>query len=111
MRFRANDHCDWRRAENSVGFRIPAGLLEDAMSRGGERAKIRDGGTGDKGTAAFRREPENVEQPAQRYFFKQGRCRSGPPEPRILVPGGREPVGRDRNRKRATDHEPEKPRT
>jgi len=64
MRFRADDHCDWRCAEKSVGFRVPAGLLEDAMSRGGERAKIRDGGAGDKGAAAFTWEPEDVEQPA-----------------------------------------------
>src|SRR5437588_11656917 len=110
MRLRAYDHSNGRRAEKSVGFRVPAGLLENAMARGGERAKIRDGRTGDKGTAAFRREPEDVEQPAQRYFFKEGRCRSGPPEASVLVPGGREPVSRDRNGKRAADDESEKPR-
>ena len=64
MRFRGDDHGNRRSAEKSVGFGVPTGLFQDAVARGSERAKVRDGGAGDKGAAAFRREPEDVEQPA-----------------------------------------------
>ena len=80
------------------------------MARGCERAKVRNGSAGDKGAAAFGREAENVEQPAQRDLFEKGCCRSGAPESGVLVPSGRQPVGRDRNRKRAANDKPEESR-
>src|SRR3954464_15793835 len=110
MRFGADNYRNRGRTEKSVSFRIPAGLFEDAMSRGRERAKIRDGGAGDERATAFKRKPKNVEQPAQRDFLEQRCCWSGTPKTGVLVPGSREPVARNRNGERAADDEAEKAR-
>src|SRR5437588_9979476 len=101
MRFGGDDHSNRRRGEKSVGFRVPAGLLENAVARGGERAKIRDGGAGDKSTAAFRRKPEDIEQPAQRDLFEERSSGRGAIETGVLVPSPREPIGRECDRTRA----------
>src|SRR4051812_1211541 len=110
MRFLADDDRNRWRTEKSVAFRVPARLLEHAVPSRGERAKIGDGRAGNKGAAAFRREPEDVEQPTQRDLLEQGSCRSRAPKTGVLVPGSREPVTSDRNRKRATDDKAKEPR-
>src|SRR5437763_5970232 len=107
MRFRADDHCNRRCTEKSVRFRVPAGLLEDAVARGGERAKIRDRGAGDKSATRFGRKPQDIEQPAQRDLFEESSGRGGAVETGVLVPGAREPVGRERERERTADDESE----
>ena len=50
---------------------------------------------------------EQLAQPGERHLLHHRRARPGGDEARVLVPGRRQPVGRERRRQRAADHEAE----
>ncbi len=54
-----------------------------------------------------RRQSEQIEDPAGGHFFHDGGGRRHHPRERILVPGARQPVRRERGGQCAAGHEPE----
>jgi hypothetical protein len=86
MRLGAKDDRDGWSPEQAVGLDVPARLRQHGMTSRGERREIRDGRAGDKRTAAFDRQPQDIEEPQKGDFFAAGR------EPPITNPKKRGPA-------------------
>ena len=103
----ADEDAEPRRSLEAVAGEIPTGGGEHVVAGGGERSHVRQLAAGDEPGGDAVGQAEQLAQPGERDLLHDGRA--GPPatRPRVLVPGRRQPVGRERGRQRATDHEPE----
>ena len=103
----SGDHADRRRSGEAVCLGVVAGSLEHVVARGGKRRPVRHLAARHERERRLLGNPEQLLQPAPGDLFddRGGRGRQG--EPGVLVPDGREPVRRERDRERAADHEAE----
>jgi hypothetical protein len=72
-----------------------------------ETRRVRHLAAGHEADARVRREPEQVEDPGADDLLDHGRGGRQDVQPRVLIPGARQPVGTDRRRQRATHDEAE----
>ena len=110
MRFFAGDHRNRRRAEQSIGFDVPARLRQHDMPGRSERREVGDGRAGDETCARAGRQFKQLGQPAQRHLFEVRGARGHSVQGGILIPCAREPVRRQRDWQCAADDEAEEAR-
>jgi hypothetical protein len=60
-----DDDGDGRRSEEAIGLDVPTGARQHGVACGGECGEIGNGGAGDEGPAASRREVQNIEEPSR----------------------------------------------
>ena len=102
----ADDDAKRRRpARPRSGRSHPRGV--DALPRRGKAGDVRHLAAGHEGERRLRRQAEQLEHPAPRDRLERRRRRGRLGKAGVLVPGGDEPVGRERGGQRAADHEPE----
>ena len=77
------------------------------MARGSQAGEVRHLATGHEAHTALARQVEQVQQPSRRDFLQRCRKRRDHVDARVLVPGGHQPVRRQRHRQRAPDDEAE----
>jgi hypothetical protein len=82
-------------------------LSQQGMAGRSERREVRHGATGREPEAGFWSETEQVDQPDSDCFLDRCRSRGSDEAECVLIPYRREPVGGDRGRKGAADHEAE----
>ena len=70
MRFLAGDDGNRRRAEQAVGFDVPAHARKHRVPGRGQRGEVGDRGAGDEAGGGFRRQFEQRHQPAQRALLQ-----------------------------------------
>jgi hypothetical protein len=107
----AEQHVDRRRAGEPVGLDVPPRARKDVIPSGGESREVRHHAAGDEADRRLRGQPQQLHEPAAGDLLRD---RRGGPEgvkPRVLVPGGCQPLGRERYRQAPADHEPEEART
>ena len=107
MAFGADDDADARCALQSVAFDVPPCAGEDVMAGGGKRGRVGHLPAGDKRMRGVRGQPEQFLQPRAGDFFDDGCGRAGDVQAGVLIPRGREPVGRQRGGYAAADDEAE----
>ncbi len=101
------EHANRWSAAEAVALDVPARMLEHRMPRSREARDVCHLTTRDEGERRRRGKSEELLQPLACHLFDDSRCRSADDQARILIPGAREPVGRQRSRKRAADDEAE----
>ncbi len=100
MALPADEHADGRRTAQPIALDIPAGALEHRVPSGREAGHMGHLTTRHEGERGRRRKPEQLLEPLTRHLLDHGGGRAGDDEARVLVPGARQPVGRQRGRKR-----------
>ena len=111
MCFGAHYHGYGWRAEQAIRFDIPTGLLQNGVTRGRQSGEVGDGGPGHEGPGGSSRQPQHVEQPAQRNLFENGPNGAGREQAGALVPGAGKKIGGERGRQRAAQDESEESAT
>jgi hypothetical protein len=86
---------------------VPTGVVENVPARRRETGHVGNLGARDEPDRRLAREAEKLEQPVPRHLLDDRGRRPGGVEAGVLVPGGREPVRRERRGQAASDHEPE----
>ena len=99
-----------RQAAEAVHVHVDALSEAPPPPCAGQCREVRHGGAGGEDPAPRRRQTEELLQPAERDRFEMTAQRGCHPGPRVLIPGGREPVRAERRRRRATVDEVEEPR-
>ncbi len=107
----ADDHRDRGSPEQALGLHVPAGLPQHRAPGRGQRGEVGHGRPGHEGAGAGRRQTQQLQDPAQADGLQQGGARGHVVKGAVLVPGARQPVGRQRGRQRSADDEAEEPRS
>src|SRR5579859_271929 len=107
VRFLADDDRDGRGAKQTIGLHIPASPLQDGVSSGGKASEVGHCSAGDEGARGTFGQSKNVEKPAQRNVFHGGGDGRHDAVHSVLVPRAGQPVGGERDGKRAACHEAE----
>ena len=103
----ADQDLDRRRSREPVGLDIPAGPREHGVAGGGEPGEVGHRRPGREPDGRAGGQPERLQHPALGDRLdrrRRGRARAREP---VLVPGGGQPVGRQRGGQRAAGDEPE----
>ena len=72
MDFVADYDIDWRRAEETIFFDVPACACEQSCAGGGERGEIGHGGSGDEAGAGACGKAQKIEGPLKHDLFEHG---------------------------------------
>ena len=107
VHFVADDNAQLRRILQSVGFDVPARPPEKLMSSRGERREVRHVAAGHEGNARVSGQAEQIDEPSPGDLFDDRCRRRHHKKRRVLVPGGRQPLGGHRGGQRAASHESE----
>ena len=107
MHLAADEDANRRRAGQAVAVDVPAGFGEHVLAGGRERGDVRHLAAGHERERCAVGDAEQLLQPRARDLLDD-RCRwTGYVQAGVLIPGGGEPVGGERSRDRAADHEAE----
>ena len=111
VRFVAGDDGDARRADEPLRADVPSGARQHRLPGRGKTSGIGHLPTGDESHARALGKPEQFTQPSEDGLLDDRGGGREHEQPRVLVPGARQPVGRQRCRHAASDDETEEPRT
>ena len=103
----ADDNGDRRRTDESILLDVPASPLEYGVASGGDRREIRHRRPGHEAEAGALGQPERVDQPARGHLLDDRRRRRQRVEAGVLVPGARQPIGREGRGHATADDKPE----
>ena len=106
-RFPPAKTCTSRCADEALALDIPADALEDGVTRRSETGDVRHLTPGDERVRRLTRKAEELQEPLARHLLRNGGRRPADDEPGVLIPGTRQPVGRQSRGKRAADDEAE----
>jgi hypothetical protein len=98
MRLAAGDHGDAWRPLQAVCFDIPPDAPQHLVPCRRQRRGIGHRRASHETNAGRRRKAEQVQQPAGRHMFHRRRSGRQHMKTRVLVPGGRQPLGGDGRR-------------
>ena len=101
----AGQHPDGRRTDQAVALDVPAPIGQHAVAGRGEAGDVGHLAAGDHGDRRGRRQVQRLEHPGRGDLLEHRRGRASGEEPGVLIPGGRQEVGRDGGRQRAADDE------
>ena len=96
-----------RRRACEPASQVPAARAQQLVARGRDPGEVGHRRAGDEADAAAGRQAEQVEEPGGRDLLDGGRGRGDLAQDRVLVPRADQPVGSERRRLGAADHEPE----
>jgi hypothetical protein len=103
----AHEHAHARRAGQAVAPDVPADRVEHMEAGRREPGDVRHLRACDEADRRLRRQAEQLDEPLPRDLLDNRGGRAADVEAGVLVPGRGEPVGRERGRQRAADHEAE----
>ncbi len=103
----SREDADARRALEPVGVHVPAGAGKHVVASREQRGHMSHLAAGHKGRRDAVGQAQQLGQPGARHLLHDCCARAGGVEARVLVPGRRQPVRRDRDRQATADHETE----
>ena len=98
-----------RGAHQAALGHAPAGPPQHLVAGGGQAGEVGHRAAGDEADRGVGGQAEQVQQPGRGDLLDGGARRGEPAQQRVLVPGGDEPVRRQRRGQRPADDEPEEP--
>ena len=107
----ADHHVDLRGPEQPPLRHVPAGAGQQRVTCGSEPGEVRHLAAGDEAHPRVQRQPEEPVQPPPRGVLQHRHRGRGDVQTGVLVPGGGEPVRRQRDRLAPADDESEESRT
>ena len=103
-------HAQSGRAREALLLDIPLPLAQQLVAGGSKRRRMRHLRAGDERERCRRRDAEQIFEPRPADIFDDRFSGRGDIRRRILIPGGRQPIGGQRHRQRPADHPTEKAR-
>jgi hypothetical protein len=107
VRLLAREHAQRRGAGKAVRLDVPPDVAQDRVSRRSQAGEVRHLASGDEADAAAGRQPEQLAHPPGGHLLGDRERRGGRVAAGVLIPGGGQPVGGDRDRQGAADDEAE----